>query len=88
MGVGPWGGGGSGEQCEIGVEMAAKSCAMLKRYEFLGETPPNLHHMRRIIGQSCGRANQEGRPPNGSKVLQWSGSSVINSGVVVKVMVT
>ena len=80
MGVGPWGGGGSGEQCEIGVDMAAKSCAMLKRYEFLGEPPPNLHHMGGIIGQSCGGANQEGRPPNGSKVLQRSGSSVINNG--------
>ena len=45
MGVGPWGGRGSREQCEIGVEMAAKSCAILKRYEFLGETPPNVHHM-------------------------------------------
>ena len=77
MGVGPW---GSGEQYEIGVEMAAKSCAMLKRYEFLGETPPNLHHIRGIIGQSCGGANREVRPPNGSKVLQWSGSSAINNG--------
>ena len=38
------------------------------------------HHMRGIIGQSCGGANQEGRPPNGSKVLQRSGSSVINNG--------
>ena len=33
------------KSCEIGVEMAAKSCAILKRYEFLGETPPNVHHM-------------------------------------------
>ena len=30
--------------------------------------------------QSCGGANQEDRPPNGSKVLQRSGSSVINNG--------
>ena len=52
----------------------------VKKYEFLGDTPPNLHHMRGIIGQSCGGANQEGRPPNGSKVLQRSGSSVINNG--------
>ena len=51
-----------------------------KKYEFLGETPPNLHHMRGLMGQSCGGANQEGRPPNGSKVLQRSGSSVINNG--------
>ena len=70
MGVGPW---GSGEQCEVGVEMAAKSCAMLKRYEFLGETPPNLHHMRGIIGQSCGGANREVRPQMGQRCCKGAG---------------
>ena len=52
----------------------------VKKIRISGDTPPNLHHMRGIIGQSCGGANQEGRPPNGSKVLQRSGSSVINNG--------
>ena len=58
---------------------------MLKRYEFLGETTQHLHHMRGIIGQSCGGANREVRPQNGSKVLQRSGSSATIAEVRFKI---
>ena len=88
MGVGPLGGGGSGEQCEIGVEMAAKSCAMLKRYEFLGGNPskcaPYARDHRSKL-RRCEPRRQASKWFKGAPTERVFGDK---QRVVVKVMVT
>ena len=69
--------------------MAAKSCAMLKRYEFLGETPPNVHHMRARDHRSKLRRCEPRR--QASKWFKGAPKEWVfgdKQRVVVKVMVT